>query len=461
MVPQRDLVLDLVRVRGDLLEIDLVAVARDVERVADLQIHGLVFRRVSDAIFADELDAALRVGLVDAHDTGRHRHAESAVLFVLELVVHLHLVLDRRAGMLRVAVVVRLAVDDVALQHGNGGTRQHAHLFGLVVVDCRLAAERVQVVVGERFLRHRRRSGAVGRPHFLERHRLHHLADPIELACDELELRVSEGSAAAVDERHPAVEVGGLVVARHGQHVIGVPRQLAGEVRRLDAMAGGAAVVERPDESRPRVEIVGELREPHVIGVHAGDDLVADAPDRRVVVAQEPRGDVFLPAGAVGLDGAHQRDVASDVLPQQLVGLEQIVFVILLEHADARRLRQRSEVDGGGVDGGRDVHEPQIEASARKLQVADVADERDVGVVDGEREIDLVVERRGVLAGGLGDSGVGNGLAPEQGGAGHDQRKRTNSCAHERLLSRLRTEPVKNLAAGARRVGVDSELTPS
>ena len=60
-------VFDLVDVGRDLLEVDLVALAHDVERVADLQIQRLVLRRVHDAIFADELHAAARVRLIDAH----------------------------------------------------------------------------------------------------------------------------------------------------------------------------------------------------------------------------------------------------------------------------------------------------------------------------------------------------------------------------------------------------------
>ena len=58
---------------------------------------------------------------------------------------------------------------------------------------------------------------------------------------------------------------------------------------------------------------------------------------------------------------------------------------------------------GRRIHRGRDVHEPQVADAARQLQVAHVADERDVGVVDGDRELGLIVERRGqvlALAGG-------------------------------------------------------------
>src|SRR5262245_40156976 len=84
VVANRDLVLHLVDVRCDLLEIDLIPFADDVEGVADLEVQRLVLRRVVDAILADELHAALRILLIDANRAGRHRHPEAALLFVLE-----------------------------------------------------------------------------------------------------------------------------------------------------------------------------------------------------------------------------------------------------------------------------------------------------------------------------------------------------------------------------------------
>ena len=121
-------------------------------------------------------------------------------------------------------------------------------------------------------------------------------AHAVQLAGDELQLRVAKRRAAAVGQRDPAVDVARLVVARDGEHVVGVPRQLAGQIRRFDAMPRGAAVVERPDERRAREEGVGQLGKPNVIGVQARDDLAVDPPDRLVVVAQQVRCDLFLAA---------------------------------------------------------------------------------------------------------------------------------------------------------------------
>ena len=264
--------------------------------------------------------------------------------------------------MLGVAVVEGLAVDDVALPDGEAGAAEHAHLLGLVVVDRRLPAERVEVVVGERLLRHRRGCRAiVPSAHSSATHAADHLAHAIEIAGDELQRRVPERRAAAVGQRDPAVEVGRLVVARDGQHVVGVPRQLAGQIRRLDAMLASAPPLSSVQISVGReYRLPGSSGKPDVIGVHAGDDLAADLPDRRVVVAEQPRLHFFLARRSALLPRAHERDVAADVLAQQLVGLEQVVLVVLLEDADARRLGERAEVHGRRIHRRGDVHEVQI-----------------------------------------------------------------------------------------------------
>ena len=231
----------------------------------------------------------------------------------------------------------------------------------------------------------------------------------IQLACHELQLGVPKRRAAAVGQRHPSVDVTGLVVARHGEDVVGVPRQFAGEIRRFDAVTRAAAVVQRPDQRRPREERVRQLGKADVIGVQAGHDLAVDSPDGLIVVAQQARGDLFFLGRAVHLARAHERHVAADVLAQQLFGLQQIVFVVLLEHAHARRLAERAKMDGRRIHGRGDVHEAQVERASRELEIAHVADERDVGVVDGDVEIDLIVEGRRAL-GGRGLHGVDGGF---------------------------------------------------
>jgi hypothetical protein len=165
-------------------------------------------------------------------------------------------------------------------------------------------------------------------------------------------------------------------------------------------MASGAGVIQRPDERRVREEIPRQLGKLDVIGVQAGHDFVADLPDRSIVVAEKTRLHLFLARLPVLRSPPHQRDVAADVLAQQLLRFEQVVLVILLEDADARWLGQRAEVNGRGIDGGRNVHEAQIEAAARQLQLAHVPHQGDVGVVNRDGQIDLVVERGRALIGG-------------------------------------------------------------
>ena len=92
---------------------------------------------------------------------------------------------------------------------------------------------------------------------------------------------------------------------------------------------------------------------------------------------------------------------------------EEIVFVILFEDVEFGGIGERAEVNGGGVYGGGDVFEFKAEVAGGEREIADVADESDVGIVDGDVEIGLVGERGGggafciggiVLAAGVGGS---------------------------------------------------------
>ena len=94
--------------------------------------------------------------------------------------------------MLRVAVVERLAVDDVTLSHGETGAVEHAQLLRLAVVDGRLSAECVQMVSGERLLRHWRGGGRVGHLRVHLHRAREDLTDAIEITGDELQLRLPE-----------------------------------------------------------------------------------------------------------------------------------------------------------------------------------------------------------------------------------------------------------------------------
>ena len=124
----------------------------DVERVADVNAHLLVFRRVVNAILADEKDAAVRIGLINANGSGGQRHAESGLFFVLKFVVDEHGIFAGRAGIHLAAVVVRLAIHDEMFFHGEARGVQHAELLGFLVEDAGAAIERIKVILGEAFL---------------------------------------------------------------------------------------------------------------------------------------------------------------------------------------------------------------------------------------------------------------------------------------------------------------------
>ena len=165
-------------------------------------------------------------------------------------------------------------------------------------------------------------------------------------------------------ERDPPVEVGAGVVLCDREDVVRIPRQLSGQIRRFDAVPIGAAILERPDQRRPCVKIGRQLGEPELIDAQPRDDVLANLPDRRGVVAQEPRGHFLFARVPPTCRTPNQRDVAADVLAQQLVRLEQVVLAVLLEDLHPRRLSQRSEMHRRRVDGRRDVLEVEIELRA-------------------------------------------------------------------------------------------------
>src|SRR5580700_4154185 len=57
-------------------------------------------------------------------------------------------------------------------------------------------------------------------------------------------------------------------------------------------------------------------------------------------------------------------------------------------------------MDRGGIYRGGDVHEFETEDAAGQSEIADVAHEGDVGIVDGDVEIGLIVEAGGLIGAG-------------------------------------------------------------
>ena len=137
-------------------------------------------------------------------------------------------------------------------------------------------------------------------------------------------------------------------------------------------MPSSAAVVEGPDERGTRVQIAGQLRKPHVIGLHAGHDFAADLPHRCVVITEQASRHLFFSRRVLAPPGPHERDVPADILPQELLGLEQVVLVVLFENPDTRRVAQRPEVNGRRIDRRSDVHVVKVGYSASELEIANL-----------------------------------------------------------------------------------------
>ena len=212
------------------------------------------------------IDRVCQIAEGDANGPRRHWQSETTLLLVLELVVHLHDVFDRRARMLGIPIVERLSIDHISLLNGNARSFEHADLLGLAAADRRLSSERVEVIVGERFLRHRRRCRRPIHAHLVRHHLAHDFPHAVQLPGDELELRIAKRCAALIREGHPAVEIAGFVVSGDREDVIGVPRQFAGEIGRFNAMARGAAVLDRPDQRGPRIQRAGQFWKAYVVG---------------------------------------------------------------------------------------------------------------------------------------------------------------------------------------------------
>ena len=206
--------------------------------------------------------------------------------------------------------------------------------------------------------------------------------------------------ATVVDKSNPAVEVGGFIVAGHGENVVGVPGKIGGEVGSFNLLLARARVLERHEQGGTVVEIGRDFRKAVGVGVRASDDVVTDFPDLAVVVGKQSGFDFFVFGGAVVHVRADEGDFFADVLVEELGRFEEVVFVILFDDAELVGVGQRAEMDGGGIDGGGDVHEFETESAIGEIEIADVANQSDVGIVDGDVEIGLVVEAGGLIVGG-------------------------------------------------------------
>src|SRR3984957_277649 len=339
-----------------------------------------IFRRVLNAVFADELDSALGIRLVDAHRPGRPRHAQTALFVVLELVGHLYRLRRSVTEALRIPVIIRLTFGDEVLFDGNPGAGEQADLFRFIVLDRGASTERIEVVFGDAFLGELG-SGLSRRAHFKAREFVRVRTwrrDLVNFASHELQFGVLVGRATVVVQRDPTIEIGYLFVAGHREDVVRAPAHIAGEIGCFDFLCGGATIVESPDQSWPAVEISGQLRETVRIGIHAITDYVSNFPDWAIVIGEKGSFG-FDPFGRARiLFRADQGDFLADIFLQEFLGIEQIIFVVLLDHAQFGVVGQRTKVDRGRVDRRGHVFKAQREDSRGEAYLTDVADQCDI-----------------------------------------------------------------------------------
>ena len=126
--------------------------------------------------------------------------------------------------------------------------------------------------------------------------------------------------------------------------------------------------------------------------------------------------------GAAFLVGANQRHLLADVFVEKFCGLEQIVFVVLLDDAELVRVGERAEMHGSRIDGGGDVHELQAKRAGGKHEIADVANQRNVGVVNRDVQLGLIIQPGGLIgdrAGRFSFLELRNGFVPGRGISDH------------------------------------------
>src|SRR5216684_5765638 len=85
---------------------------------------------------------------------------------------------------------------------------------------------------------------------------------------------------------------------------------------------------------------------------------------------------------------------------EKLGRLKKVVFIILLDDTELFGIVQGAEMDSGGIDGRGDVHEFESEGACGKREIADITNESNIGVVDSNVQIGLIVEAGGLVAGG-------------------------------------------------------------
>ena len=167
----------------------------------------------------------------------------------------------------------------------------------------------------------------------------------------QLQFRVAICHAAVVRQRHPTIQIRRLFIARHRQHVIRLPIHILRQIGSFHFLRIRSAIIQQstpasagctdcpanPGSDRNRLPFPSQFR--------------PDFPYRPIVVRKQQRFR-FRPFRRAGIFfRAHQSHFLAHIFLQQLLRIEQIVFVVLLDHAQLRRLGQRPEMHRRGIDG--------------------------------------------------------------------------------------------------------------
>ena len=253
-----------------------------------------------------------------------------------------------------------------------------------MILDRRAAVETVEVVFEEplggepaRIVRRRRLRGGVHHPLELLR-----LAGAVQVAGHQLQRGVAVRGAALVVDRHPAGQVGAVVGRVQHHHVVALPRDAAGQIRRLDPLRRRQLVLEQPDQGRLGHEVLRDRRQ-HQPAPVAEVDLAVDL-EHRAVRRQERR----LVERAVARVDPH---LPADVLLHELGARHQVELVVLLEHPEPGGIRQRPQMHAGRVDERRDVRELRLAGSGCQPHLPNVLHEAEAAVVDGQHHVALVL----------------------------------------------------------------------
>ncbi|GBC95450.1 hypothetical protein HRbin16_01239 [bacterium HR16] len=352
---------------GNLLVVGALALAHHVEGVADVQAHQLVFVGVVYQVFAQKLQVAAVVRLIQAHLALGQGHPH-VVLFA---VAHLHH--DVQLHVLGIAAHARCAdalnpPSPARIQHQlarylHVRSGEQGHLLGFVVAHCGSSLQGVQVVLEERLLLELWSGGAF-HYHPVQRDPGGHgrLLHSAHVTCHQLQLRIGVGGSTAVIDGHPAGQVHHVFVLIHHRHVVRLPCDGVGDVGDLRIVRTGAVHVQLPQQRRARDQSLRQLVQLELPGWVQNQPTVFQANDQTLIhgpTAARIRLSDYCSGGieqgslqnlhlAVGVHLLEAHRLAHRLI-EDGNRVQQVVLVVLLAHGNGVRRGKGFEADGRGV----------------------------------------------------------------------------------------------------------------